>query len=211
MEKNKKLGDNSKKYNYTLRDKFNIKKSNFFWKWVDILSFKLDKIEKIYIDHVSKEYIREFNMFDINDAKNILHIGCGSYPITAITLYRFNGGNIIGIDRSKKAVERAKNLIAEKQFNDRVKIMVGDGSEYSPEGFDTIIVSGCSIPKLKVLENLINKAEPKSRIIVRESCNISNVVSKYLGEQKDKVKIDKHMINKINNKNSWESFLLIKK
>lgn len=211
MEKNKKMGENSKVHNYTLRDKFNIKRSNLFWKWVDILSFKLDKIANMYVEHVSKEYIREFNMFNIHDAENILHIGCGSYPITALTLYGLNGGNITGIDRSKKAVERAEYLIAEKHYNDRVKIMVGDGSEYSPEGFDTIIISGCSIPKLKVLENLINKAKPKSRIIVRESCNVSNVVSKYIEEQKDKVKIEKHMINKINNKNNWESFLLIKK
>jgi len=211
MEENMKLGENSKDYSYTLKDKYNIKKSNLFWKWVDILSFKLEKIAKIYDETVSKEYIREFNMFNIHDAENILHIGCGSYPITAMTLYNLNGGNITGIDRSKKAVEKAKIIIAEKHQNDRVKIIVGDGIKYSPEGFDTIIVSGCSIPKLKVLENLIKKAKPKSRIIVRESCNISNVVSKYLEEQKDKIKIENHMTNKIKDKEGWESFLLIKK
>lgn len=211
MKQIRKMGENSKNYGYTLKDNYNIKKSNLFWKLVDILSFKLEKIAKIYDETVSKEYIREFNMFNIHDAKNILHIGCGSYPITAMTLYNLNGGNITGIDRSEKAVEKAKIIIAEKHQNDRVKIMIGDGSKYSPEGFDTIIVSGCSVPKLKVLENLIKKAKSKSRIIVRESCDISNVISKYLEEQKEKIKIENHMINKIKDRDGWESFLLIKK
>lgn len=211
MKKNEKLGDNSNKYSYTFLDKFNIKRNNFIWKWIDIFSFKLEKIAKMYDETVSKKYVKEFNMFNIHDAENILHIGCGSYPITAMTLYDLNGGNITGIDRSKKAVEKAKQYINDRNLDDRVSIKIGDGSKFSPEGYDTIIVSGCSVPKLKVLDHLIKKAKPKSRIIVRESLEISDVVSKYIEDQNDYVKIEKHMINTIRKNKGWESFLLVKK
>jgi len=50
-----------------------------------------------------------------------------------------------------------------------LKIDYGDGTSYPLKEFDTIIVSGCSVPKIKVLTYILQNAEPKTRIITRTS------------------------------------------
>jgi len=211
LENEKKGENNSSIYNYKLIDRINIKYTNFYWKWVDIFSCRLCKIADRYNKNIAKEYIQEFKMFDIHNAKNILHIGCGSYPITAMTLYNLNGGNITGLDKSEKAVKRARKIINHRKYHDRIRIENGNGKNFSLDKFDTIIVSGCAIPKIKILKNLFEKANSKTRIIVRESINLSNVVSQYIYDSKHLVEIKNHMSNKPNEKGGWESYLIVKK
>ena len=133
---------------------FYIKQSNFFWHLVDKFSCKLERLGALYEKVLSKTYKKEGNKLGIYDAENILHIGCGSYPVTAITLAELNGGKIVGIDRNKKAIEPAIEVIKNKNLEDRIKIEHGDGTSYPLDNFDTIIISGCSVPKLKVLKHI---------------------------------------------------------
>ena len=201
----------SKKYRYNFLDILVIKKTNLFWKVVDYLSYKLEKLGNLYEKIISKNYVRESKIFDISESKNILHIGCGAYPITTITLAKFNGGNIVGIDKNQKAVEKADYLIRKKGFIDRVKIEKGSGESYPVDKFDTIIVSSCSTPKSKILENLFNSAKPDCKIIIRESFGPGKLVSSYIDVYDGCISF----VNRIHNYTfptfRWDSFYLLKK
>ena len=202
---------NSKIYRYNFFDVFTIKNTNFFWIVVDNLSYKLEKLGNLYEKTISKSYVKETEIFDISGSKNILHIGCGAYPITTITLAKFNGGNIVGIDKNPKAVEKADEIIRKKGFSNRVKIEKGDGESYPVDKFDAIIVSSCSIPKSKILENLFNSAKKDCKIIVRERFGPSKLVSSYINNYACSI----NFVNRIHNYAfptfRWDSFYLLKK
>lgn len=201
----------SKKYRYNFLDIFVIKKTNLFWKVVDYLSFKLEKLGNLYEKIISKNYVRESKIFDISESKNILHIGCGAYPITTITLAKFNGGNIVGIDKNQKAVEKADYIIRKKGFIDRVKIEKGNGESYPVDKFDAIIVSSCSIPKSKILEHLFKSAKSDCKIIIRESVGPGKLVSTYIDAYDGSISFIKRIHNYTFPTFHWDSFYLLKK
>ena len=46
----------------------------------------------------------------------ILHIGCGAYPLTAITIAEQIGAKIVGIDKKFKNVRRAEIIVNKKNL-----------------------------------------------------------------------------------------------
>jgi len=209
MKSDNKITSNLYRYNFF--DILIIKNTNLFWKIVDNLFYKLEKLGNLYEKTISKSYVRETEIFDISNSKNILHIGCGAYPITTITLAKFNGGSIVGIDKNPKAVEKAEEIIRKKGFGNRIKIEKGNGESYPVDKFDTIIVSSCSIPKSKILEHLFNSAKKDCKIIVRERFGPSKLVSSYIDFYDGSISY----VNRIHNYAfptfHWDSFYLLKK
>jgi precorrin-6B methylase 2 len=190
----------------------NIKLSNYFWQCIDILSCKMKKIAKIYETTISKEYEKESKIFDISDGKKILHIGCGAYPITALTLAKINGAKIVGIDRNPKSIKLAKNIVQEKNLHTKITIEQGDGTNYHVEDFDTIIISGCSYPKKQILEHVFENAKPQSKIILRASDRSAKSILSCMN-----LRGDITLVKKIKNYPfpfgktfGWQSFYLIK-
>lgn len=204
-----KTGDNCKEYNYSFSDKVYLKKSNLFWYFVDHLSSKLDNIAKLYEKYVSREYRNEASLFNISDSKSILHVGCGAYPITAMTLAETNSGKITGIDRNLRDVRLAKEIIKRKNLEDRIRIENEDGTIYPIDDFDMIVVSGCSVPKIEVLKHIFQNAKPNTRIIVREAYTKNKPVDKLINSYKD-IKILKRIGNHPFSASGWESFYLLK-
>ena len=127
-------GEKKPSYSYSLFDTIKIWRSNLFWKVVDILSCKLTKVATIYDKLIIKEYIQEIERFEISKSKKILHVGCGSYPITLFTLSNMNSGEIVGIDKSNNAIKRATRFISDKNLDECISIKYGDGSNFPLEG-----------------------------------------------------------------------------
>jgi len=187
--------------------------ANLYWKIIDNLAYKIDKLADLYDDKISKEYEKERKEFDIKKDSNILHIGCGVYPITAITLAKNNGIKITSIDNNIRSIKLANNLINKKELKEKIKIEQGNGTDYPVEEFDTIIVSGCASPKIKILEHIFGKAKPLTKIIVRETHLASGSLIKFINSYDDVV-----LVKKRENRPSsffkpfgWQSFYLTKK
>lgn len=197
-------------YEYSIYDKINIKKSNIFWKIVDFLASRIGKIGKLYEKSISKEYIRESKLFDISKSRNILHIGCGSYPISAITLSKNNGCKIVGIDRNLRAVKQAVEIVKKMNLQNKIEIRHGDGSNYPIGEFDTIIISSCSVPKKNILENVFENARRNSKIIVREIYGANRLVYDLIDVYDDIVLVKKIENNPFPTAH-WESFYIVKK
>jgi hypothetical protein len=142
--------------------------SNFFWKIFDLLSFKNKKISRFYEQSIGERYRKEFESFGISKDKKVLHIGCGSYPLTEITLTRLFGVKVVGIDKDPTAVQQAYEVVKRNHYDSKITIIHGDGVTHPTGTFDVIIISSCSLPKLKILEHVFHEAKKKSIIIVRE-------------------------------------------
>lgn len=194
---------------YSFREQFHISKTNIFWKTVDWLAYKLNYAAKIYDRTVGNEYRNESKKFELTKSKKILHIGCGSYPLTAMVLAEIDGAKVVTIDNNIRAVKRAKKVIKRKNLNGKIKIEYGKGTNYVLDEFDTIIVSGCSMPKLKVLEHVLKNAKSKSKIVARLSSKDVDRIKNSLNSDKN-IKIVKKIKNHLFPNTTWDSFLIKK-
>ena len=149
--------------------KYFIKKvSNYFWEIADTWSYKNKKIAQLYNKSISKEYRKEYENCDVHGNVDILHIGCGAYPLTDIVLASCSTGHIVGIDKNPQTVKRAQQIIQKNKLENHILIKHGDGQDYPVNNFDFIIISSCSLPKVKILNHIFQKAKSPSTIIVRE-------------------------------------------
>ena len=148
---------------------FSIKKiANCFWEIADTWSYKNDTITRLYNRTIGKEYRVEYEHCGISSHSNILHIGCGSYPLTEIILASCTSGKIVGIDKNHQSVQRGQQVIKKNNLEDRITLKHGDGLDFPVKEFDMVIVSSCSQPKVKILQHLFQKVSAHSTIIVRE-------------------------------------------
>ncbi|MDH7506532.1 MAG: methyltransferase [Candidatus Thermoplasmatota archaeon] len=210
MKTIKELGDFNFKYDLKIREIFGIKRSVLFWKYIDFIACKMDKLAKLYENTVGKEYKKEIEKFNLKNDKKILHIGCGAYPISALMLASLDNVEIVAIDSNYKAIKLAHKIIQKKNLENKIKVEYGDGTNYPLDGFDTIIISGCSIPKIKVLNHIIKNAKSDSKIIIRESfLNIESIINNLATNQNliIKEKIKNHAFTNSN----WTSYCFLKK
>jgi precorrin-6B methylase 2 len=148
---------------------FCIKKtSNLFWEIADTLSYKNNKIAQRYNNSIEKEYQKECKTYGLSSNSNVLHIGCGAYPLTDVVLSQHFVGDLIGIDKNPLAVQRAQEIIRQHHLQNRITIQHGNGTEFPVNNFDLILISSCSLPKVQILEHLFKNAKHQSTIVVRE-------------------------------------------
>jgi hypothetical protein len=124
-----------------------------------------------------------------------------------MVLAEMNGINVVTIDNNVKAVKRANEVIKRKNLNEKIRVKYGKGTSYHLDGFDTIIVSGCSIPKIKVLEHVLKNANSKSNIIARVT---PDDIDKIKNKLDKKIKIVKKIKNNPFPNSSWNSYLFKK-
>jgi precorrin-6B methylase 2 len=186
--------------------------SNYFWGIADILSNKFDKFAEIYEKSIGSEYKREYETFGLSQDKKVLHIGCGAYPMTEITLAKLFGIEVTGIDKNPKAVKLAEEFIHKYKLDDKINIEHGNGVNYPANKFDVIIISSCSYPKVKILHHIFKSAKKHSIIIVRELDIATDDILECIDSHKDII-LEKriHHPAPILLLTGWDAFFLIKK
>jgi len=139
----------------------------------------MEKIAKRYDISAYKKYQKEVKDLDIVKAKNILHIGCGSYPATAIALAHILEAKIVTLDKNPKVIEYAKNIIRKKNLEEKITIALGNAVEYPIKNFDVIIIGGACYPKQKILDHLFETAKPQTKIILPLSIIYYKLIFQY--------------------------------
>jgi precorrin-6B methylase 2 len=184
-------------------------KLTYFWHIIDFLSFFFKRFGLIYEKIIGLEYELEIEKFKLHNSKNILHIGCGAYPITALILAKKTSAKIVSIDKDPFVVNFAKKLINKRKLEKKIDIKIGIGQKYSISNYDTIIISSCSAPKKQILENIFKNAKSNTKIIVREIEKNLDIILDIIDKNKNI-----ELVEKIHNKPilhfNWYSFYLIK-
>ncbi|KAA0004740.1 MAG: methyltransferase domain-containing protein [Thermoplasmata archaeon] len=208
MKKNK-IDEEKPLYESSFKQKIRIKKMICFWYMIDLLAYKIKKIAELYKRIIGDEYRKEIKKFNLYNAKKILHIGAGSYPLTALILSEINHIKIVTIDNNSKSVKLADKVIQREKLQGRIKIENGDATNYPVDGFDTIIVSGCSTPKIKILDHVFRNIKPDCRVIVREAYNDNDLITNYIKSYQNISFIEKISSNPLPGFR-WESLCLKK-
>ncbi len=186
--------------------------ANYFWIVVDIFSHHNDKIAGYYERTIGEEYKKECKAFHIQKGKKILHVGCGSYPLTEMTLAKLFDVKIVGIDKSKKAVMRASEVIDKKQLDKKITIKQGNGANYPLEKFDMIIVSSCALPKKEIFDHIFKTAKKNCIIIIRDIDVVTDENLSCINAHKDIIIEERiHHSNPFKPLLGWNAFHLKKK
>lgn len=110
---------------------------------------------------------REANLADIAPEDNILCIGGGPCPYTAIMLHQLTGASVTVVDNNKCCVKQSADLIKRLQLDNSIRIVCGEGTSINCQGFTVIHLALQISPKEKVFKRLFDRAENGAKILVR--------------------------------------------
>lgn len=147
---------------------------NYQWIFIEIIINKsklIQKITKNYYFYRKYIVIKEIEIGNISSNDNILMIGCGPYPYSAIALAQALKAKITIIDKNDKIVDLASSIINKYHLDPMIDIAQGDGLNFPVEIFDVIIIANTTWPIEEMLFHISKNAKPQSRIICREIKN----------------------------------------
>ncbi|MEJ6952479.1 class I SAM-dependent methyltransferase [Natronospora cellulosivora (SeqCode)] len=132
---------------------------------------------------------RETAMADLKEGLNILHIGSGPLPMTAIFLAE-NGYSVTGIDNNQKAIKASNKLIDRLSLNDKIEIKNMDGKEVDISKYDAIWLSLHIVPKEDVIKDLLKSLKPGQKIIFRNPRSYLSIVYPRVQEEEIRKIVD---------------------
>ena len=193
--------------------RFAKKLMNIFWSFIDKLSYKSEKIANTYYNKsIGIEYRKEYEVFKINNDNKILHIGCGAFPLTELTLAESTGAKIVGIDKNEKVLPLAKEIVKKRKLQNKITIDHGNGIDYPVNGFDMIIISSCATPMIDIVDHIVKDSKKNTVIVVRELDVAIRPLLDYINSEKRisvLKKID-HYPFPIVYPLGWQAFYLVK-
>jgi nicotianamine synthase len=139
-------------------------------------------LRRLFSDHIPRDaYADELAVLHSVQPRNILIIGSGAYPMSAIVIHdAFPSATVVGMDRSTQACELSSRLLAAcGQHN--VRIVRGDAA--SPTGieeFDCIllalVVGIDETEKRQIINALRRAANPEAVLVVRTAAGWGRVL-----------------------------------
>lgn len=110
---------------------------------------------------------REVKLAELKPGDNVLCIGGGPCPYTAIMLHQLTGASVTVVDNNEECVQQSADLIRRMGLEDAIRIVCGEGEEMDCAGFTVIHLALQVSPKGKVLKNLLARAGNGVKILVR--------------------------------------------
>ena len=173
------------------------------------IATKFDIISSNYLKMYQELVDKEINMGGISQNDQVIIIGCGSLPITAILVAMKTKAHVTAIDKDNNAVKKAVNYIKNHHLEERIKIEHAVGESYPLNRFDVVYLSYGMKNKENIFKIIIKNTKKDSRIIFR------TVISNQLEHNKHTTELSKWFLVKDNIKSDTlppaGSYLLIKK
>ena len=140
----------------------------------------------------------EIRLANITKDDIILHIGCGSLPVTSIALAKKTGAKITSIDIKHKSVKQAQLFVSKYNLSNQIKIIHADANHFPMDEFDLVLLSQGIKPHKEILAYVSQSINPETRVIFRSSSEINGEFSQNDIFLKDIFKIVKIVNNKKN-------------
>jgi len=134
---------------------------------VEMIASRNSILSEIYALPYREVVAREIALAGISSDDQVLSVGCGPVPFTAIHLARQSHAEVIAIDYQPDVVAAAKACIRRLGLSDQIRVICMDAALDLPEGFDAAIVALQAHPKEDILEILQKRGAPEARFIFR--------------------------------------------
>lgn len=110
---------------------------------------------------------KEVGLSRVNQWDNILCVGGGFFPCTAILFHQLSGATVTVIDNDINAVKTAQKLIAKLGLAAHVRARHSDGVEICAQDYDIIHIAMQISPKEAVFHQVHDTARRQAKILVR--------------------------------------------
>lgn len=110
---------------------------------------------------------REIMASGIKPGMNVMHVGCGPLPMTAMGLAGF-GASVTAVDQDTGALGWAERALEKSGTRDMVNLAAGCGTTLDFTGFDAVWLSLHVQPMEPVLKRVMKHIRPGSRIVFRD-------------------------------------------
>jgi len=110
---------------------------------------------------------KEINLARIGPDSDVLMIGSGYFPSTAIELARQVACQVNCVDFVSEAVTTSHGLITSMGLDDHISVQRARGEEIDCGRYHAIIVGCLAQPKQRIMANLAATTRPEARIVCR--------------------------------------------
>ena len=138
--------------------------------------FATNVLGRTYTKFFEKMTLNEFEMAEIVEEDKILHIGCGAVPNTLLILGSHFNASFVGIDKDKKAVKKAREMVKTYDLEKRIKIYGGEAISYPISAFDVLIISLGVEPREKVFNRVRSEMKKGARIVARKPWDFMDTI-----------------------------------
>ena len=150
---------------------------NRFLRFLEKIASRSKILTMLYIWIQDKVVLEEFSTIPDEKISNVLIIGCGSIPNTAITLAKEKKWDIVGIDKDRDAVTRAKKVV--EMYNlKNIDIKYLHGKDVDLDSFDLIVVALGVEPKREILNRVLRDTKKGTYIAWRSAGSFSVLLGK---------------------------------
>lgn len=111
---------------------------------------------------------KELQLTHLSKGAEIIHIGCGPLPLTALYLAR-EGFSVVAIDNDPKALERAREVVRQNYLEDKIEVVAGDGVKIDYSPYEAVWISLHAWPQAKIIERALETMKEGGTIICRNS------------------------------------------
>lgn len=109
---------------------------------------------------------RELELLDPHADAEILHVGCGPLPMTAMVLAK-EGYSVTAIDHDPAAVEAAQQAVDSRNLDKKVEVCHANGESIEPNKFDVVWLSFHVYPKAEIVQRLVTDLEADQSLVYR--------------------------------------------
>jgi hypothetical protein len=133
-----------------------------------------DSVRQAYVDFYRSLTTVEVGAAKADSRTRVCHVGCGPMPLSVLMWHRYSGCRVLGIDRSRRAVETARRVLTHKVRTGpqgglppeiRVECLAGEMFDYAR--FDVVLLSSSVRPKREVLERIASTASAGVTVLER--------------------------------------------
>lgn len=134
----------------------------------EVLASKILPLSRIYMYPYQHIVQREIELADVEPGAQVLQIGAGSVPYTALYLAGMGDFYVTALDIDPVAVKCAEGWVQRMGYSDRVRVMYTGGNDYSLEDIAAAFIALQVEPKEEVMDYLMDQGQQGLKIIVRE-------------------------------------------
>jgi len=131
------------------------------------IAFKFEKTSSIYLELYDEMVRKELDMIKTATKHDILVIGSGTLPATAVLIAKKTNVKITAIDIDEKAVKKSTEYIKNLNFHKRIDVKQGDGVVFPLKDFDIIFVLYGMRKQREMINHLSKDIKKSTKIILR--------------------------------------------
>lgn len=141
---------------------------NIGTKFLEHTIVKVPFLKGIYNPYYKKLVNSEVQLAQIKEDDNVLCIGGGPTPITAVYIQKYTKASVTVVDNDFKCHESSNKYLRSLDLNDKIGNLCIDGCKFNCfKNYNVIHIAKQVSPKKEIVQAILNKCEKGTKIIVR--------------------------------------------